>query len=273
MEEKRMRYYSIPTIIGTGFTLMVFFAVGEIGAFFLLLLVHIAYTVVCFKVRFLQNHAVTVCIGIIAGTIGSFWCGSYIKFGSQYGKFSYGYVVWFIILLLIPHAVYLYIAFSKNLKIDEREEQLAAQRREQEMRDEAQRREQQMRKRDQWEREISSQIASIFSINDINRKLIRISEMLESQKNNEEQLQFIKEKLFFKFDEIERTTLTRLSSRDFEGAVTGLKILATLKPSAPQYKNAEIRLQDKRLLIHEMEKNGLSESSPLFTQHYGKLLS
>lgn len=141
--------------------------------------------------------------------------------------------------------------------------------------EEERRRKQEMRERAQWERNMSRQIDNLFSVKEhsISQRLIGIYEELDTHEYNEEKLQFIKQELLYQFDEIEKMTLTELSSRDYEGAVTGLEILTTLKPSAPQYKNALERLQDKRLLIYEMEKNGLPESSLLFTQHYANLLS
>ena len=163
MEEKRELYISVPTLIGTGITLLMLLSVGNIGLFFLMIAIHTIYTIVCFKVVSLEDHAVLVLIGAIAGTIGSFWCGSYIKFGSQYGKDSSGYLVWFIILLLIPHVVHLFLALSRNSEIVARERQLAAERRERERRNEEYRRETERREKEQWEKDIGSQIDNLFS--------------------------------------------------------------------------------------------------------------
>jgi len=64
-------------------------------------------------------------------------------------------------------------------------------------------------------------------------------------------------------ERIYNETLIAWSSGSFKAAELGLKILSEVFSFKDQYKNALLRLQDKRKLLSLMAQNGLPSSSPL----------
>ena len=102
---------SIPLLMQTGLSFLLFLSIGQVGPFLLML---VGYTIGGILIFNRLDKPGVAIIGGITGFIGCFYCGSYIKFASHNGVDSTGYVIWLIILFIVPHIIYLFQILMDN---------------------------------------------------------------------------------------------------------------------------------------------------------------
>jgi len=285
---KRLWYISVPALIGTAINLLMFYKVFYITmqmpkgtriqiTDFVLLVVYIVYAIIINSTKALNHHAGTVVGGAFSGNIATLISKYYLNFFSQYayprGFNGIEVVTWiFRVGILLPHVLYFFKACRINKQISERERIAENQRREQQRLIDDQRREQERREREQWERNIASQIDNAF-LRASDRTLNTVLTILENSKGNHEQYNFIKKRVILRSDAIYEMSVTKIETGNFSDAITGLKILTMLNPNEQKYQTAINRLTDKKAIINIMDKKGLPESSQVFKNHFTGMLA
>ena len=237
--DRRSSYLSLPILVGTGINLILFFTIGHVGPFFIVLIVNIIFAVASFNLK--------IIIGAITGTVGSIWCGDYIKFVSRYGQDSPAYVVILIILFLVPHVIHIFDALNNNQIVSAQEKQEEVRRQEQERRD-----------MEQWKMSYGAQIDFAFRNE---KQYALLYSMLTEHGEQGEKASFVKDRFLSYSETIEKWTMDELYERNFTNAATGFKILYRLSPAFGQYKDAYLLIENPAALVSVMQKHGLPISS------------
>ena len=274
---KRLRYISIPVVVGSVINILMFNSVINITmpmpsgdriqiSDFVLLVIYIVYVFIICSFDTHGNYSTAVKIGAFSGNLTTLVVKQSLNAIAK-NKYQHSYngvteVKLLLVLgILLPHIIYFFKATRINKQISEREKIAEKQRQEQERLE-----------RELWEKNITMQIDNAF-LHAPDRVLNTINKILEDSKSNSEQYNFIKQHMIPRSNEIYEISVEKLTTGNFSDAITGLRILTLLHPNEQKYQTALSRLSDKKTIINIMEKKGLPESSQIFKNNYAKILA